>query len=362
MRGPAGAGEQAGDPPCGWLSPPGAGAGARWPSRVARSTGPRSSRQPAPGACGLRNRERARKTYWGTRFRLGLLSDRLGVPARVTPVPSRGTCNCPQELQPPSRPPDHCKWKTPVDTRWRLHGALRSGGACCCGGGSPLALRGRKLGWWGGDPGGRRAPGRAAQGMHAAVIGDWRKAQWRKATRDGVPAWARAPSLPPPQGRAGPLPGQGGLARAREAAQEVEVPAEAAPAMGGPSRGRRGRGPWWRRRRPHAQPPEGFQQTLLLHGPEAPWPESGSGRPRLFSWLSGHVMDAGAALGASPSFPAPTREGASPPAQRRPGGPASGVPPVPNVCTPFCTSPRCPHSRVQSPAHRHKELRALSPP
>lgn len=228
----------------------------------------------------------------------------------------------------------------------------------------PLALRGRKLGWWGGDPGVRLAPGRAAQGMHAAVIGDWRKAQWRKATRDGVPACARArgrgaPFLPPPSEPGRPLtwpgwscPSPGGRAGGRGACGSCAGAGGSLSGVAGPGAEAAAAVRSASRRIPaNSAPP----------WPAAPWPESGSRRPRLFSWLSGHVMDAGAALGASHSFPAPTR------ARGRPHLPSRGrevqragctraPSPGPNACTPLCFSPRCPRPSVQ------RELRALCSP
>lgn len=338
-------GEQAGDPPCGWLSPRGAGAGTRWPSRVARSTSPRSSRQPAPGACGLRNRERARKTYWGTRLQLGLLSEWLGVPARVTPVPSRGTCNCPQELQPPSRPPDHCKWKTPVDTRWRLQGALRSGGACCCGGGSPLAPRGRKLGWWGGDPGGRLAPGGPRRECTLLSPGTGERRSGERPLGMGSPpgrGLGAAGSLPPTTSGPGrPLtwpgwscPSPGGRAGGRGACGSCA-------GDGGSLSGAAGPGAVV------AAAAAAAARSVSRRIPAnsaPPWARGSLARVRV--WAPALVFVAlrpcdgcGGGARGQPLLPRPdAREGASPPAQQRPGGPASGVHPGP-IPGPQCLHP-----------------------
>lgn len=138
---------------------------------------------------------------------------------------------------------------------------------------------------------GAGAPGAPGPGWHwvwpgAGATWGWRRAQCRAPSSRGSAAWTPAgraaasagPRAPRGQARRAPgpgrrggegrapgplsLPGQGGLPRAREAAQEVEVLPKAVAARGRPARGRRGRSP---RLLPEAQPPEGLEETVL-HG------------------------------------------------------------------------------------------------
>lgn len=138
---------------------------------------------------------------------------------------------------------------------------------------------------------GAGAPGAPGPGWHwvwpgAGATWGWRRAQCRAPSSRGSAAWTPAgpaaasagPRAPRGQARRAPgpgrrggegrapgplsLPGQRGLPRAREAAQEVEVLPKAVAARGRPARGRRGRSP---RLLPEAQPPEGLEETVL-HG------------------------------------------------------------------------------------------------